>query len=88
MSVNRDYVDAIYRQRRHYEDGLQAVRESNCCANCDETDIVILTTSTVAGGIIGGVATGGPGVLIGAPIGFGVGLAICAVKKSIQEGRC
>ncbi|NGX61701.1 MAG: hypothetical protein K940chlam9_01190 [Chlamydiae bacterium] len=55
--------------------------------DCDPVQSTILTVSTVAGTVIGAIA-GPEGSLIGAPTGLAIGMAICAVKKSIEEHRC
>lgn len=83
MSVDFDPMRSMRRIQR----GMDAGRELGCCS-CQDTNCTIITTSMVAGGIIGGLSSGGAAIIPGVGVGFGVGLTIVAVKESIHRGEC
>ena len=79
-------IDPI-RSQRIIERGTRAGAELGCCS-CEDTNCTILTTSMVAGGIIGGCLGSPVGIIPGVSLGFGAGLAFVAIKESIDRGEC
>jgi hypothetical protein len=76
-----------FKSQKIIEKGMRAGSELGCCS-CKDTNCAILTTSMIAGGIIGTCVAPGPGTGIGVCAGFGVGLIIVLVKESIKKNEC
>ena len=79
-------VRRIQEGQTRINEGMRAGQQLGCCS-C-EGSCAIVTGGAVIGAIAAGVPTGGALAVPGAAAGALVGLAIAAVKQSIQEGRC
>lgn len=81
----------FYKTEKSMRRGFEAFNKTDCCS-CKTTDLAIVTTCTVAGGVIGGIAAAPvgvtPGVFAGAAAGFGLGMVIVAAKNSKTFKEC
>lgn len=70
-----------YPSERQMHENVQAMSALGCCT---DTDVIIITVSTAAGGVIG--LSGGPvGVGAGLAGGFVLGVGIVAIKNCISK---
>lgn len=76
----------ILEGQHRINEGAAAARELGCCS-C-EGDCAIVSTFAIIGGVAAGIPTGGAAAVPGAAGGALIGVAIVAVKKSIEQGRC
>lgn len=81
--TTRDPIDHLYYSQINIERGARSAQDLGVCS-CENANCTILTTSMIAGTVIGTCISPGPGTAIGFGVGLGVGFTIIAVKESLR----